>query len=370
MYYLVGAAGFPNYGDELIAATWLRHLARVQPRAEVWVDCPHPGTAQVLLDGLHPGARFVDTLWRLCWLAPSEEPLAAAAWVQQAVHNPGLGARWAAGIELLARADVVHVIGGGYVNAMWPRHLGVLAGAAAAATRSGGRSALTGLGLCPASPSMATVLQALADRFDVVDTRDEASAELLGRPGTSTCDDVVLGLPGNVGTRQDQPRPYMLCLQSDLLGRSTTEELAGFALATLRSWKVDSSEVGVVEGIPGHDRVVYSLIEHELPGAQFLPFTTVWADGLPTSSDQVWLSTRFHVHLVAAASGAHGVALSPGGDYYGTKHRSLTARGSGWTVIENLSAVPDRPTGAFDPAALVTQGAAKVRVADAIYGVV
>src|SRR5919107_3221370 len=100
MYYLVGPTGYPNYGDELIAAAWLRHLAQVAPDADVWLDCHSPGSAQVLFDGLHPRVRFVDTLWRLCWHAPSEGPCEVAAWVQRAVHDPSLAPRWTAGIEL------------------------------------------------------------------------------------------------------------------------------------------------------------------------------------------------------------------------------------------------------------------------------
>ncbi|WP_410631145.1 hypothetical protein [Amycolatopsis sp. cmx-4-83] len=43
-----------------------------------------------------------------------------ADWVAAAVRDPGLAPRWDAGIELLGRTDVVHVIGGGYLNALWP----------------------------------------------------------------------------------------------------------------------------------------------------------------------------------------------------------------------------------------------------------
>ena len=64
--YLVATTGHPNYGDELIAATWLKYLARVTPDSEVWLDCPNPGPSEVLLGHLHPKVRFTDTFWRLC----------------------------------------------------------------------------------------------------------------------------------------------------------------------------------------------------------------------------------------------------------------------------------------------------------------
>ena len=149
LIYLVATTGHPNYGDELIAATWLKHLATVAPHSEIWVDCPNPGPSEVLLGHLHPRVRFTDTLWRLCWAAPSDGPWEVCSFVQHAINNAGLAPRWVAGIELVARADLVHIVGGGYINSIWPRHTGLMAGAIAAVRRSGGRAVMTGQGLWP-----------------------------------------------------------------------------------------------------------------------------------------------------------------------------------------------------------------------------
>ncbi|WP_410631146.1 hypothetical protein [Amycolatopsis sp. cmx-4-83] len=43
VHYLVGPSGHPNFGDELIAATWLRYLAGTEPDADVWLDTHSPG---------------------------------------------------------------------------------------------------------------------------------------------------------------------------------------------------------------------------------------------------------------------------------------------------------------------------------------
>ena len=125
--YLVATTGHPNYGDELVCSRWLRHLARTAPDADVWVDCHSPGLSQLLLGDLHPRVRFVDTLWRMCWAAP-DDPAAAAEFVAGAVRRAGTVAAMDAGRPLLLRADVLHVVGGGYLNTVWPRHYGLLAG--------------------------------------------------------------------------------------------------------------------------------------------------------------------------------------------------------------------------------------------------
>lgn len=371
LYYLVAPAGFPNFGDELIAAGWLKYLADEAPDARVWVDAHTPGTAQLLLGHLHPRVRFIDTLWRLCWEAPSQDRWEVAAWVQDTVHSPGMAPRWFHGIELLAQADVVHLLGGGYLNTIWPKHIGLVAGAAAAVRRSGGRAAMTGMGLQPAGDDVAPLLRALVDRFEVVDVRDSPSAELLGvSPGV---DDAFLALepgvfvdPAVVWPDSDPPE-VMLCLQSDLVdvGRG---RVAGAVLSTLRAWGVPPERVGVVEGIPGGDSEVFALIERELPGARRYPFADVWDKGLPVSPRQTWISTRFHLHLAAAARGAGGVALSIKPDYYATKHRSLVELGSGWTLLEDLHQVPARPSaGGFSADAPAAFRQSKLELAKAIY---
>lgn len=369
MIYLVGTTGFPNYGDELIAAAWLRYLAEAAPDTDVWLDCPSPGPAGVLLDGIHPRARFTDTFWRLCWEAPGDGPWETAAWVRRAMHHPGMACRWVAGIELAARARIVHVIGGGYVNRIWPRHYGLLAAAVGAVERSGGRAVMTGQGLFPAAEDAAPLVRELAARFELADVRDEPSERLLGDVTATgrTGDDLLLGIGPHLYRPAEDERPeVMLCLQSDLL-EIPRPALASFVTGTMRAWGVTGDRIGVVEGIPGVDRAIYDLVEPYLPGMRFYPFSDIWAHGLPAGPEQVWLSTRFHPHLLAAAAGASGVAVPVNPDYYATKHRSLTGAGSGWTLAE-APAVPERPAGGgFDPAALAALREGKAALAAKIY---
>ncbi|WP_409465326.1 polysaccharide pyruvyl transferase family protein [Amycolatopsis sp. GA6-003] len=367
-HYLVGPSGYPNFGDELIAAAWIRRLARTEPDSEVWLDTHSPGPAQHLLGDLHPRLRCTDTLWRLCGEAPSDDPWEVASWVRAAVHDPGRAPRWDAGIELLGHLDVVHLLGGGYVNALWPRHLGLVAGAAAAAQRSGARSAMTGQGFVPFPAGAAVLLRALAERFDVVDVRDDPSAELLhGVAGVErSCDDVFLDPhPPTTPTS----REFVLCVQSDI-GAERPSALAAQVLDLVREWRLPPGELAVVEGIPRVDREVFALLEPELPGAEFHPFRDVWRRGLPLAPGQTWISSRFHLHLVAAAAGATGVAIDVSPEYYTTKHRSLLELGSGWTLVAaGAEKPPERPAGNGFPAHVLHHCAnLKRSVAEAVYG--
>ena len=198
--------------------------------------------------------------------------------------------------------------------------------------------------------------------------RDEPSAELLSSAGqlTATGDDMFFGIePGQY--RTDDLREVMVCLQSDLLD-VTVPALAGFLLDTLRAWDVRPEQVGIVEGIPRVDREVFALVEHDLPGARFYAFSEIMETGLPAAAGQRWLSSRFHMHLMAAAAGAHGVAVSINSGYYTTKPRSLIERGSGWGISEGL-AIPPQPTeGGFDAETLKALQDAKSKLAWSMYG--
>jgi hypothetical protein len=366
--YLVATSGHPNYGDELIAATWLKYLARIAPTSEVWLDCPNPGPSSVLLGHLHPRVRFTDTFWRLCWEAPSDEAWDVASFVQHAFNNPGLAPRWVAGIELAARVDVVHIIGGGFINGIWPRHVGLMAAATAAVRRSGGRAVMTGQGLWPIAEDARPLLRNLATQFETIDVRDEPSFDLLSalEQVSTTGDDMFFGIEAEL-FRADDLREINICLQSDLLD-VTMPSMAGFLLDTLREWGVRPEQVGIVEGIPRVDREVFALVEHDLEGARFYPFSEIMDWGLPAAPGQRWLSTRFHMHLMAAAVGAQGVAVSINSGYYTNKHRSLLERGSGWELSEGLR-IPSLPReGGFTTSTLHGLQDAKAKLAWSIYG--
>ncbi|WP_237741737.1 polysaccharide pyruvyl transferase family protein [Tsukamurella sp. 1534] len=386
LLYLVSLAGHPNYGDELVLRTWLRHLARVRPEASVVVDVAHLGEAGLLFAGDHPHAVFVDTLWRLARFAADEpDELGGRTpqdWVALAATELGVAPGLAEGVDHLRRADSVHILGGGFVNALWPQWLPVVSAVAEVSRRTGARASASGLGLLPL-PDGGDLARLRSDArgFAVFDVRDDASfAALDGVPGRSfTGDDVWLGTdpePDTAPAGEDAGAGggVALCIQSDLSedfawdGATGTEALAAFLVATLDAWDVPGDQVTVVEGIPGFDYTVPKLMGDRLDGARFVPFLDVWREGLPVGDGLTWISTRFHPHLVAAAAGDSGVAVVPKPDYYGIKHGSLVAAGSRWTMVDGAAAVPARPgAGGFPDADRRAAVARKNALAERLY---
>ncbi len=340
--YLVGSSGYPYYGDEAAAAAWLRHLAATEPDAEVYLDCPNPGGAQLFLADLHPNVRFVDTLFRLSLASPSDDAEEVAQFTAQAARQPGFGyAHRAAGVELLHTADVVHVIGGGYLASIWPRHIGVLAACQVLAEEHGKQVAMTGVGLLPNAAS-GEMLDKLTAGYAVVDVRDARSRELLSADTvTDTGDDALLDLGEEAYDKRDSVST-MMCLQSDLVeGDEGLQALARSAVETAKAWGLRPEKIGYIEAIPGQDRVVFEMIESELPGMRFYPFTEVWREGLPARRGQRWITTRESLHLAAAAAGAWGVAFPVKPGYDDVTHQDLIDKGSRWVIGTLGEAAPE-----------------------------
>lgn len=358
LVYLVAPAGHPNYGDEFILRTWLRYLARARPETEIVVDCHTPGQAAVLLSGCHPRVTYVDTVWRICFRAAELGGIEAIAFAGEVVDDPGRMPTIVSGIELLARADTVHMVGGGYLNTVWAHHVTLPVTVLAAARRSGGRALATGQGLLPVGDGeQLRLLRELSDQFWHFDIRDEASRRAVARSApnlSDTGDDAWLGIDddGVYDVESEAAhRRFVFCLQSDLVddfaGGDGVDGLAEVVRRVVERWHISGQDAAFVEGIPGADRIVFDRVAHLLPGVLFVPFTDIWTHGLPARPEQTWITTRFHHHLLAAATGASGVALTGHSDYYAVKHHSLLDVGSRWHVTDNydLPAAPSREGG-------------------------
>lgn len=335
--YLVATPGHPNFGDEVIVRRWLETLATVEPGAQVWVDCPNPGPAAALLKDAHPDLHFTDTVFRLCWEAPGETPKEVEEFVTSALDHPWEAPRWIPGIDLLRTADVFHVVGGGYVNTIWPRHTGIVAVARWMKRAAQARVAATGLGLLPADDGADALWREAAPSFDVLTVRDTESHELFqGAPQARLApDDVFLGGLAPLYARDAASAPaFMVCVQDDLNKSDDFTPVVETVASTLRAWGATGQKIGVVECIPRVDRRIYDRLVPEFgDDLQFYSLWEILRDGFPAAPHQRWVSSRFHPHILAAAAGASGVTLSIREDYYDVKHAAVRRMGSDWGAV-------------------------------------
>lgn len=329
--YLVGTCGHPNYGDEFITAAWLKHLAAVRPDAEVWLDCHSPGQAAHLFGELHPRLHFTDTLFRVVWQSKDLPRAEADQWVRDRVRDLGTP-RFDLGLLGLRRASVVHFLGGGYIIDRWPFHVSLLHAGAALREVTETTLVATGHGFTP-SDDEASLLEALKS-FDHVSVRDAPSAELTG--ARLVPDDAFLGvreLP-YFGTEPQagQDGDVWVCLQHDLASEETFDAVVEATRAALTAPGMEGRTLHYLEALPGVDRVAYERLADLIPEDNFMSFVRLWHEGFPAEPGQTWFTTRFHVHLLAALSGARGAAVEINDDLYRVKHASLAALGTGWSV--------------------------------------
>lgn len=326
--YLIGTSGHPNFGDEFITAAWLRYLAATAPDAEVWLDCPQPGSAAALFRGLHPHLNVTNTLWRAVIESSGLPPEEVGPRVRDLVTNLGSPA-YDVGLLNLREAQSLHLLGGGYLNGVWPHHLALAEGMRAVRDLTGARLYATGQGLLPAVETPAP--HSLFQDFDYVSARDAASAEIHGI--AQGFDDAFLGARDEIARNAPGADGLFVCIQSDMTDEETFEKAVAGVRPLIEQALSNGKKVSYVEAIPGVDHAAFALLSDLIPADRFIPFSHIWRHGLPLSAGQEWVTTRFHFHLLAAAAGARGTAVGIKPGYYDVKHQSLIDLGSGWNYV-------------------------------------
>ncbi len=331
--YLVSTSGFPNYGDEASTAGWLRFLATARPEADVWLDCNDPGLSSVLFEGLHPRLRVTDMVWRLARETVEMTPEEGDRHVDVRLRDLG-SPRFDLGLLALREATTYHLVGGGYVNDLWPHHVQLLRAGLRLKELSGTRLVATGIGLTPLTRS--EELKEIFAAFDHATARDAPSAEAAGI--ALSADDSLLGLDRVTGFKRGGHTgggargDVWVCLQSDRITGEDLETAIAAVRELLAGPRFAGRTVRYLEAIPGVDRIAFDRLADLIDEANFVPFVDLWRNGFPGGQDQTWVTSRFHLHLLAAATGAEGVVVEPDEQYYRPLHASLLEAGTGWAV--------------------------------------
>ncbi len=365
-FYLVSSAGVPNYGDEVITRAWLDWLARHHPSVPVWLDCLEPGRANHLFKGVHPRLQTTNTLWHLAIQGAGRALGDGADWAADLVKNLG-SPRFDLGLIQLREVASVHLLGGGYLNSVWPHQLLLLPALVELRETFGIPVFATGQGLSPLDDEAKAMLPGWVEKFDLFETRDAPSAAVLH--AEQGIDDAFLAFASRRPIYSTDPTPdVMLLLQGDFATDDRAEQIADGVADFVRAHG-GAGRVGVAESLPPDDAWILPFLAERGIDTEFYPFTRIWSEGLPARRGQTWLSTRFHFHLLAATGGAAGVVLDVRPDYYGVKHASLLELGTGWAYVDDPShlggASPKGPGAVTRRAHLARR---KTAVARQIYG--
>ncbi|MFW0108171.1 polysaccharide pyruvyl transferase family protein [Rothia sp. P7181] len=320
--YLISMAGYPNYGDELITRRWLEFFAEHKPNTEIWLDVREPGTASALFKNIHPNLHVVNTVFRAIFeyehnlnRHPSE--------LIKTLGSP----RFDAGLLQLRRAGTIHLLGGGFINSVWPSNALIIETMQATAQETGARLIATGQGLMPRITENFT-------GFSHISVRDTPSSYALGI--TRGLDDAYLinpnTLPQNTAEFSPENTRLYLCVQNDAVEDGQHQRMLNFVRAQVKKLDIPRDNIHYVEAIPGADYAGYEALQDIVNPHGFISFQQFWDEDFTFSPEQLWITSRFHHHLMASLAGARGIALSGKPDYYDVKHQSLLELGSHWKL--------------------------------------
>jgi len=340
--YLITTAGFPNYGDEILLEVWLDFITKKNPNSELWVDCHSPGNVSALFADKFPTVRFTDFVWRVMWDCPFHSPnesmvYGLGAWTA----HQNVWRRFKSSARRIQQADVVHIIGAGFINAVWPRHLAILGIVRSAPyAKKNVRILLTGAGFMPLGENELTLLALVLKDFHHIDVRDQTTYESLQATGlvdesklTQSGDDTFLKSMVPLENTEQKPR-ICLCIQGDFWDDISTIDMLNTVTHTIRNSFPDTlPQIRFYEFIPGVDQRFYSELSERLGHIDYVSFERIFYTGLDIKSTDVVITSRFHMHLLAARQGARGVWINSKPGYYDIKHQSVVDSGSYWQEL-------------------------------------
>lgn len=346
--YLISTAGFPNFGDEQIVRTWLKFYRDNFPDDQIILDVPFPARASFLFKGEYDNVQFVDTIWNLVYLANANDlTLQNEAEISAILH--GGDPRNSVPIAAVFESDVVHLLGGGYFSTAHDEFVYTYLFFMFLALINRDKPEIelfgTGLGLTPISDEIVKAIGQYTAAFSYLGVRDQAS--LVVPNTTFESDDVVMSIVLNaIKLREQADHPDILLSIQPFKTNELRDEFLRLLIEYLRQPRNRAKKIGILEAmVPEDNWLFFGDALKDYPDIQtrliFFDFWDVWQHGIPVKTDQEWVTTRFHFHLIGALLGYKGTAINPGDDYYEIKHTSLLNLGTSWQYI-NLAVSVDQ----------------------------
>ncbi|GAK25306.1 hypothetical protein [Serratia liquefaciens] len=233
-----------------------------------------------------------------------------------------------------SKSDIVHFIGGGYINNLWPSNYALVAIAYLYGIHYSVPVFGTGLGLYPSD--ITTKLVDLFQSLDFIDVRDEYSHKLIPS-STYTGDDALLKFNDLNSVIQEREKPFLVVsVQNHLFdGEDIIDYI--FSKEFLRGFIANGiNEIIIVEAAP-EDNVKFS--RENLKNASELAFDITFItgnalieNGIPYHPKSKVISSRYHVNLLYTMLGLEGVAIIDN-EYYNNKHNSIVSVGGRWPIF-------------------------------------
>ncbi|WP_193089806.1 polysaccharide pyruvyl transferase family protein [Advenella sp. FME57] len=339
-FVLLGGAGAPNYGDELIVHAWIKYFEH--RNLNVKLHFYENNAAN--MSKLHgSGNEIVELIFRQDLVKIAKNvPKKTSFWSQivrgyRFIERGGFKLYKDIDLTVFERAESVHLHGGGYLN-NWDPEKGFYIGFAAALNKHFGTKIIaTGIGFGPVetSPSkQRSLFKEIFSRFSWFELRDVDNFRLLSN--TLQCDKFIFGLddcyllPLNkiIKSRNDNKKRLFLSFLNYNVG-SIQESFWN----ALRTYSEHFDEILFFESYPWEDKNVFNLVESKIPNLRLLPVSETISKGINANKEDVVITGRFHVHFVFARLGCQGF-YNKDSRYYDIKHQSILDRGSNFKFVD------------------------------------
>lgn len=326
---LIGGAGAPNYGDELIVKGWMDFFREHVPHAHV-TFYENIAENEVKLHGKPQNITFQDDLVKV-----AKGFTDAGFWSQvirgyHFIDNGGIEKYSNYDLQPLFDADIIHLHGGGYLNNYDPEKGFFIGLLASLKEKFNKKIVATGIGFGPAPEPLNIQLEVIEKIFSYYlffELRDVDNFRWLKNKFSSAnfingLDDCYLLSTSDVVEFDDSKRRLYLSYLSynlDKISDNYWNELKDFSL------KFD--DVLFFESYPWQDKDVFEKVKNKIPSVKKLEIKESLFKKIKVGPHDYAVCARFHVHFMMARAGVQGV-YSKDSKYYNVKHQSIIDRGS------------------------------------------
>lgn len=292
--YLVATAGYPNFGDEIVLRGWLEFITTRVYNVEIWIDCHSPGMLNHLFYNEFPNVHFTNFVWDVILNYAENNTSESLKFGKLAWNEYNSVWERQSYMQLpLLDADIVHIIGTGFLNSIWAKHYGIISFIAYAPYKKTCiRKFLSGAGLMPLNTEILDDFTTVLNKFDKIDLRDKVSFETLllsqniqNKKLTMSGDDSFLL---EIKPSERINSIIGLCIQGDFWDKEQVEILIEY-VNQLR--KDGEYLIRFYELIPGIDRKFYENLQSKLNIDEYRDFKTNFNEGLDVSSNDIFISS-------------------------------------------------------------------------------
>lgn len=339
---LIGCIGNPNFGDEMIMRVWIEEYKKNNADKIILCDGVYPSNSAKIIKEM--GYSNVLCINKSLSLFGHYGDIDFTPWGAKIENERNFFNKVKFLTNYLKDMDVdsIHIFGGGYFNEMWVHHFKIILISKIISLNLNCSLFATGHGLIPWGERSNRFLK-LMNEFDLFDVRDIESfnvfSELENNTVSLTGDDVLVAIEDKSFLIQQEETPsIVISIQNDLLnGNGIISKIIDSSFI-LKMQEKRIKKIVFVSAMSLDVSNVPSDMEEEIKNSgisvSHINEMDLVKNGIPFHRESIYFTSRYHIHLIAALSGAKGVAFYEN-DYYENKHQSVINMGSEWDIFDS-----------------------------------